>query len=257
MKKNIKVLIASAIPGLLFVIIISFIKFLEWSFETGTSVSLALQPRYLPGLVGILTAPLIHGDWTHLFSNAVPIIVLSSAIVFFYYRLSKAVFLWLYFVPNIGVWLIGSYGNHIGASGIVYGFAGFLFFSGIFRKDRKSMAIALLVALLYGGMIWGVLPGQKGISWESHLMGALNGIGIAFFYRKKFSLETDSYSWQHLPKGNSNLTYTFDDEGQEMKIVYDYKVTKKATQKMYEINSSQYEDKKETESQENPINIQD
>ena len=87
MKNNIKVLIASAIPGLLFVIIISFIKFLEWSFETGTSVSLALQPRYLPGLVGILTAPLIHGDWGHLLSNSVPIIVLSSAIVFFYYRL--------------------------------------------------------------------------------------------------------------------------------------------------------------------------
>ena len=67
---------------------------------------------------------------------------------------------------------------------MVYAFVSFLFFSGIFRKDNKSIAIALLVTFLYGGVVWGVLPGQKGISWESHLFGAIAGLVAAFTFRK-------------------------------------------------------------------------
>ncbi len=246
MSKNTKVLIASLFPGLGLVLILWFIKFLEYIFKLGTSVPLAVQPRSIDGLIGILTAPLIHSNIEHLISNSVPIIVLLSGIVFFYYRLSKIVFLWIYFMSNVGVWLIGSSGYHLGASGLVYGFAAFLFFSGIFRKERRSMAVALLVALLYGSMIWGVLPLQQGVSWESHLMGALNGTLLAFYYRKSFLLEAKKYSWQNQKYGNSNLTYTFDDEGMEMKISYDFKENEeRKTQKMYHISPNQYKNEKE------------
>jgi len=73
--------------------------------------------------------------------------------------------------------------NHIGASGIVYGLAFFLFAIGLMRKDTKSMVIALVVSFFYGSMVWGILPGQQGISWEGHLFGALSGIYAAYLYK--------------------------------------------------------------------------
>lgn len=241
MNKNTKILIASIFPGLGLVLVLWFIKFLEYAFGLSTSVPLAVQPRSIDGLIGILTAPLIHSDIGHLASNSIPLIVLLSGIVFFYYRLSKIVFLWIYFMSNVGVWLIGSPGYHLGASGLVYGFAAFLFFSGIFRKEPRSMAVALLVALLYGSMIWGVLPLQKNISWESHLMGAVMGTLLAFYYRKDFVLEAKKYSWQNQKQGNSDLTYTFDDEGIQMNVSYEFKESEeRKTQKMYDINYNQY-----------------
>jgi membrane associated rhomboid family serine protease len=82
------------------------------------------------------------------------------------------------------VWLFARPVYHVGASGIIYGLLGFLFFSGIFRRDNRSIAIALLITFLYGGLIWGVLPGARGISWESHLFGGISGIVIAFIFQK-------------------------------------------------------------------------
>ncbi|MCP4522561.1 MAG: rhomboid family intramembrane serine protease [Cytophagales bacterium] len=231
MKKSTKILIASLSPAVGLILILWFIKGMEFIFSLEKGLGLGVQPRSAFGLVGVLTAPLIHGDWEHLLSNTFPLLVLLTSLVYFYYRISKTVFLYIYFLPNIGVWLIGvDDSSHIGASGVVYGLAGFLFFSGLFRNDKQSMAVSLLVALIYGGMIWGVLPLKQGISWESHMMGALVGASLAFVYRNKFPRLEKRYHWQQ--KGNSNLSYTFDDEGFIPKIVYDYQEKKPKGEKM-------------------------
>jgi membrane associated rhomboid family serine protease len=145
---------------------------------------LGVLPRNFNGLIGILTSPLIHGGFSHLFSNTPPLIILGLSIFYFYPKVAYKVFLVIYLGTGILVWIFAREVYHIGASGLIYGFVSFLFFSGIFRKDNKSIALALMVIFLYGGLIWGILPVQEGVSWESHLFGAIVGIVSAFIFRK-------------------------------------------------------------------------
>lgn len=144
-----------------------------------------ILPRELSGIAGIFSAPLIHADFGHLISNTPALLILSITILYFYPDSSLKVLASIYLLTGIFVWLFARQVYHIGASGIVYGLLGFLFFSGVFRRDNRSIAIALLVTFIYGGLIWGVLPGMKGISWESHLFGGITGIFIAFVFRKE------------------------------------------------------------------------
>jgi membrane associated rhomboid family serine protease len=136
------------------------------------------------GLIGILFAPFLHGDYNHLMSNTVPFLVLCTAILFFYSRISALVILLIWAGTGMGVWLLARGSYHIGASGVVYGFASFLFFSGVFRRDFKALGIALAVAVLYGGLVYGVLPIYPGVSWESHLIGAIMGGLVAYGFRR-------------------------------------------------------------------------
>ena len=157
---------------------------------------MGILPRDLFGLFGIVTAPFIHANFSHLMSNTVPLILLGWSIFYFYSKVSSRVFLVVYLLTGFLVWLFAREIYHIGASGLVYAFVSFLFFSGIFRKDNKSIAIALLVTFLYGGVVWGILPGQKGISWESHLFGGIAGLIAAFIFKnidppKKYEWEDD------------------------------------------------------------------
>ena len=145
---------------------------------------LGILPRNFSGLVGIFTSPLIHGGFSHLISNTAPLIVMGLGIYYFYPKVAYRVFTIIYLGTGILVWVFAREVYHIGASGIIYGFVSFLFFSGIFRKDNRSIALALIVIFLYGGLIWGVLPVVEGVSWESHLCGAIVGIISAFIFRK-------------------------------------------------------------------------
>lgn len=132
------------------------------------------------GLIGIFTAPLLHGSLNHLVSNTIPLLFLGTVLFFFYERIAGVVFFRAYFWTNILVWIFGRQeANHIGASGVVYGLAFFLIFFGIFRRDFLSMVISLVVILLYGGVIYGVLPTDPRVSWESHFSGGLVGIYTA------------------------------------------------------------------------------
>lgn len=143
-----------------------------------------ILPRTFSGLIGIITAPLIHANFEHIFSNSIPFIILSVAIFYFYPTSALKVCAIIYVLTGILVWLFARQLYHIGASGVVYGFLGYLFFSGIFKRDNRSIALALLVTFVYGGLVWGVLPGFKGISWESHFFGGITGILCAFLFRK-------------------------------------------------------------------------
>lgn len=145
-----------------------------------------ILPRTLFGLIGIITAPVLHGSLSHLLSNSVPLLFLGTVLFFFYKKIGAIVFIRCYFLTNILVWLFArSNSNHIGASGLVYGLAFFLIFFGIFRRDFISILISLVILLMYGGVFYGVLPTDPRISWESHFSGALVGIFTAITFSSK------------------------------------------------------------------------
>lgn len=179
-----------------FVVLLWIIKGIELTLEENF-VSLGLYPMETKGLLGILFGPLIHGDLGHLAANSVPLLILGTGIFYFYRPISLKVFFFIYFTSGMMLWFGGREGYHIGASGLVYGFAAFLFLSGILRKHIRLMAISLLVVFLYGSMVWGVLPIDPNVSWEGHLFGGLSGLVVAFYYkdqgpqRKKYQWEID------------------------------------------------------------------
>jgi membrane associated rhomboid family serine protease len=167
----------------LFVFVLWAIRIFEYIFKIDLS-HFGILPRSYIGLPGILFSPLIHGNFDHLLSNTLPLLILGIIIMYFYRRIAFEVFFWVYLMTGVWVWIsANSKGYHIGASGLVYGFLSFLFFSGVFRKDRRSIALALLVTLVYGGLVWGIFPLQPGVSWESHFFGALSGAICAYQYR--------------------------------------------------------------------------
>ncbi|MFN6944159.1 MAG: rhomboid family intramembrane serine protease [Cytophagaceae bacterium] len=195
MKKERDKLIKYTFPGLIFIIVASLVYILD----THTSFSfykLGIFPRDLKGLIGILTSPLIHKDSGHLLSNAIPIVVLATGIRLFYYEVAYKIYLYIYLISGIWLWCFAREAYHIGASGILYGFATFLFLGGILRKDRSSIAVSLLVTFLYGSLIWGIFPFNIHISWEAHLLGGLAGILVAFHFKKyKIPTTEPEYEW--------------------------------------------------------------
>lgn len=147
-------------------------------FEYTYHVDLALfgiMPRTIRGLVGIVTAPLLHGGVRHLASNTIPLLFLGTMLYMFYSKIATRVFLQCYFLTGVLVWIFARPAFHIGASGLIYGLASFLVFFGIFRQDFKSLLISLLIIFIYGSLFYGVLPTQAGVSWESHLLGGIVG----------------------------------------------------------------------------------
>ena len=112
-------------------------------------------------------------------------LILIGLLFSFYKKIALQILIWLYLISGFWLWIIGRPAFHIGASGIVYALAGFLFLSGLIRKNRSLSAISLLVIFLYGSMIWGIIPISKSISWEGHLAGFLAGLLVAVFFKKK------------------------------------------------------------------------
>jgi membrane associated rhomboid family serine protease len=147
---------------------------------------LGIFPLRASSLTGIFTSPFIHADLRHLFNNTIPLFVLGTALFYFYPQVSFRVLFWLFLLTGLAVWLTGRPSWHIGASGIVYGLASYLFVSGIIRRHIPLMGLSLLVAFLYGEMVWGIFPGfRPNISWESHMLGAAAGLILAVWYRSE------------------------------------------------------------------------
>jgi membrane associated rhomboid family serine protease len=167
-------------------------------FEEYTHIDLSVYgvyPRETYGLYGIIFAPLIHGDFSHLISNSITLFVLMLFLFYAYTNSSFRVFLISYFATNAMVWFFGRPSYHIGASGLVYGILAFLFFVGLFRRDPRSIGLSLLVTFLYGGLVWGIFPSDPKISFESHFAGAIIGIICAVLFRKTDPLP-EKYDWE-------------------------------------------------------------
>ena len=189
-RKNLTSLKFSAIV----LIIIWSVKIFEIVFDYDFT-EYGVLPRKLNGLTGILFSPLIHSDVNHLLSNSLPVIILCLLIFNFYSQIAKKILIYLYFISGLWLWCIGRESFHIGASGLIYAMASFLFFSGILRKNSQLSAVALLVIFIYGGLFWGLFPIHKNVSWEGHLTGFIAGILVSFIFRKD-GPKRRKYNWE-------------------------------------------------------------
>ncbi|MBL7933923.1 MAG: rhomboid family intramembrane serine protease [Bacteroidia bacterium] len=163
-------------------------------------LKLGVLPRDPASLTGIITSVFIHADLNHIASNTIPLLVLGMMLFYFYKKIAKPVFFWVWLVSGIWLW-VGGRNNpnypiyHVGASTLIYGLAGFLFFSGLFRRHLQLMVVSALVVFLYGGIMWGIFPVKEGISWEGHLFGLIAGILVAFNYRRE-GPQRKVYQWE-------------------------------------------------------------
>lgn len=174
--------ILSLVPPAIILLIIWLVKIIE--VADGLDLYYyGIYPRKISGLIGIAASPFIHANFNHLLNNSVPFILLLAAIFYFYHKVAWRVLLYSWLASGILVWIIARSSYHIGASGLVYSFAAFLFLSGIVRRNINLLAISLLVIFLYGSMVWGIFPYRPDMSWESHLVGLTIGALLAIQYR--------------------------------------------------------------------------
>jgi membrane associated rhomboid family serine protease len=161
-----------------------------------------VYPRDLTGFRGVFLSPLLHSGWPHLISNSPPLFFMSAMILFFYKKIGFKAITMIYILTGIAVWLFGRSVFHIGASGVVYGLVAFVAWSGIFRRNIKAIALSLIVVFYYGSMFMGILPGQEGISWESHLLGALVGIFVAYWFKSDIEKDEEKkeFEWEKEPE---------------------------------------------------------
>ncbi|MEX2380025.1 MAG: rhomboid family intramembrane serine protease [Vicingaceae bacterium] len=188
-----KFLAALMFPAL-FVALLWLIKAIELQFDLDFS-AWGIYPRTITGLLGVIFAPLIHGDLNHLFNNSIPLLVLGWALFYFYKSVAFRLILWSYLLSGLYTWISARTNYHIGASGLVYALFGFLFISGFLRKYIPLISISFLVAFLYGSLVWGILPWDEGMSWEGHFWGLFIGLVLAVYYRKK-GPQRKKYSWE-------------------------------------------------------------
>ena len=201
-----------------------------------------IYPQKIEGLRGILFGPFIHGDLKHLFNNSIPMVVLTSALFFFYREIRWKVLIYGALLTGLLTWLIGRPALHIGASGIVYLLAAFLFFKGVFSRHFQLIALSLVVVFLYGSMLWYLFPIDPKISWEGHLSGFLVGFVFALLFRKN-PISKHKYDWEREDYNPDNDPFLkhFDEDGnfiehlpeeesenENISVNYEYKPDKKA-----------------------------
>jgi membrane associated rhomboid family serine protease len=174
--------ILSLIPPAIFLFVIWLVKIVEVADHLDLFYY-GIFPRRISGLIGIFASPFIHANFNHLINNSIPFFFLLTAIFYFYQKVAWRVLLISYLATGIVVWFIARPSYHIGASGLVYSFASFLFASGIARRNINLLAISLLVIFIYGSMVWGIFPYRPDMSWESHMVGLSIGVLLALLYR--------------------------------------------------------------------------
>ena len=170
----------------------SFVCLLWIVYFLGNNISynialLGVHPLDMKGLIGILTAPLIHLDFDHIFSNSTSLFVIGFGLCILYKRKAISIFFFIYILSGLWGWFLARGGYHIGASGLIYGMYFFLITSSFVKRERKIIAFSMLITFLYGAIVWGFFPiffPGKNISWEIHTTGAIAGVVAAFYFRK-------------------------------------------------------------------------
>ena len=199
-----------------------------------------IYPRKISGLRGVILGPFIHGSVEHLYNNTIPLAVLTSFLVYFYKNAAFRTLLFGVLISGVLTWLIGRPSYHIGASGVIYVLASFIFFKGVFAKHFRLVALSLVVVFIYGSMIWYIFPVKDGISWEGHLSGFVTGLFLALttkvhvpmvkkyeWEREDFDEENDPFLKQFDKDGNFIETPPETENGEPVKVTYHYKKEKK------------------------------
>lgn len=180
-----------------------------------------IYPRDFIGLRGILFSPFIHENLEHLYNNSIPLLILLTAIQFFYSKQTLGVIGYGIVFSGLITWIVGRENFHIGASGLIYVLVSFIFFKGIQTKYYRLVALSLTVILLYGGMIWYVFPDvDQSISWEGHLAGFLTGFVLTLFYKTPEYAKPIVYDWQRSDFDSANDPFMkhFDEYGNFVNI---------------------------------------
>ena len=178
-----------------FVALLWLIQLLNWGLDLGLE-RFGVRPREFAGLLGILLAPLLHGSFAHLSANSLPLLVLGTGILYLYPSSSLAVIPAVYLGSGIAVWLFARPADHIGASGLIYGLASYMFVGGLLRRDRRAVAASLLVYFMYGTLLWGLFPILPELSWETHLAATLIGLALAIVLRRLDIPPRKRYAWE-------------------------------------------------------------
>lgn len=178
-----------------FVAVLWLLYLLDWLLGLNL-YTFGVRPRQLSGLIGIICAPLLHSGFAHLIGNSLPLLVLGTGLLYLYPSSAFKVIPFVYLGSGLAVWLLGRPSFHIGASGLVYGLAVYIFVAGIIRRDARAIAASMLVYFLYGTLVWGVLPIQAGVSWETHLAAAVLGLIAALWFRQTDLPPRKRYEWE-------------------------------------------------------------
>ena len=216
-KIEIRRLLAAAVIPMFFMVLCWMMFAAERLLDVSFS-QYGLMPREISHWFGVFTMPFLHASLSHIFSNTVSFVVLGTMLFYFYPEKALRVFLISYIFTGILTWIIGIGGVHIGASGMIYAFAAYIFTVGARSGNIQNMALSLIVVFLYGSMVWGLYPQNTGISWEGHLAGAVTGLVCAFIYPiKKVVHDFDD-------EDDDDYDTTF--EGSDIEIKYHYKSEK-------------------------------
>ncbi|NAS14189.1 rhomboid family intramembrane serine protease [Poritiphilus flavus] len=230
------------IAPMLSILLIWSVFWFEIRFQVNLN-DLGIYPRTLSGLKGILLSPVLHGSLEHLYNNTLPLLILMASLFYFYRDVALRVVLIGILFSGILTWIIGRPSFHIGASGVIYVLASFIFFKGIFTKHYRLVALSMMVVFLYGGLLWYIFPIKEGISWEGHLSGFITGLLLAVFVKTsvpkpvKYVWEKEDYNEEqddflkHFDEdGNfiENIDEETGDANAEIKITYHYKKDRKS-----------------------------
>jgi membrane associated rhomboid family serine protease len=191
-----------------------------FGYLTGTDLhSAGVYPRYLPGMAGILSAPLIHGSWPHLVGNSLPLLLLGSMLIYGYPRSRWFALAGIWLLSGVGVWLFARGSYHFGASGLTHGMFFYLFVGGILRRDKRSAAILMVAFYMYGGMLLTIFPRDPSVSFESHLFGAIAGALFAWLFRKwDPKPQRRLYSWERRTASGDVVLADDEDEAEDSLI---------------------------------------
>jgi membrane associated rhomboid family serine protease len=213
------------------------VYWIELRFEMNLN-DYGVYPRTFEGLRGVIFSPFIHGSLDHLYNNTIPLAILMASLFYFYRKVALKTLLLGVLFSGLITWGIGRPSFHIGASGVIYFLASFIFFKGIFTKYYRLVALSLMVVFIYGSLLWYIFPIKDGISWEGHLGGFIMGLVLAFVLKspvpssKKFAWEHDDYNEEedeflkHFDEDGNFIERTEEtplEKEESMKFTYQYK----------------------------------
>ena len=181
--------------SLAFVLLLAAVFSMQGRFDVA---SWTVQPWSAAGLRGLIGAPLLHGSFEHLATNAISVLMLGTLAGGLYPRATPRALPLLWLGSGLGAWLLGTPGSHhLGASGLTHGLMFLIFCLGLLRRDRPAIAAAMMAFMFYGGMLLTILPREPGISWQAHLGGAIGGVLAAWLFRRRDPQPPRKrYSWE-------------------------------------------------------------
>ncbi|SDG41750.1 rhomboid family intramembrane serine protease [Psychroflexus sediminis] len=205
--------VAAVLWPLLIVLSLWIVYWVEIKFRFNFT-SFGVYPREVKGLFGIMASPFLHSGINHLYKNSIPVLVLTASLFYFYKDIAWKTLVYGLIFSGLLTWLIGRSSYHIGASGMVYFLASFLFFKGLRSKNYRLIALSLIVVFLYGSLVWGTMPGKPGISWEGHLSGFITGLVFSFILKSQhFSSLPSPDKPKPTPEKEDEFLRQFDEQG--------------------------------------------